>query len=88
MRVRVLTRDNGCVGFRLIPGVECLGALSLDHVRASGGVGLKSITCDCNLVSLCPMHHLYKTENGRAVRPLLLAYLERFEYGAHEGHAA
>lgn len=83
MRVRVYTRDQGCVGFRLIPGVDCALGLTLDHVRASGGLGLKSVTCDCNLVSLCVGHHQYKTLNGRAVRPFLLDYLARFDYGEH-----
>ena len=88
MRVRVYTRDQGCVGFRLIPGVECALGLTLDHVRASGGLSMKSVTCDCNLVSLCVAHHEYKTLNGRAVRPLLLDYLATFGYGDHpDGHA-
>lgn len=88
MRVRVRTRDGGCVGARLIPGVECAFGLQLDHVRASGGLSMKSVTCDCNLVQLCVAHHQYKTENGRAVRPLLLDYLASFGYGEHpDGHA-
>ena len=87
MRVRVLTRDNGCVGFRLLDG-ECAGGLELDHVRASGGIGMKSVTCDCNLTSLCLSHHRWKTDHGRAVRPLLLDYLAGFEYLEHpDGHA-
>ena len=49
---------------------------------------MKSVTCDCNLVSLCVAHHEYKTLNGRAVRPLLLDYLATFGYGDHpDGHA-
>lgn len=83
MRLRVYERDQGCVGFRLIPGVECALGVTLDHVRASGALGVKSVTCDCNLVSLCVGHHEYKTLNGRAVRPLLLAYLDKFGYGEH-----
>jgi 5-methylcytosine-specific restriction endonuclease McrA len=74
MRLRVLRRDQGCVGFELLPD-ECAGPLELDHVRASHGVGLKSDTTDANLVSLCGFHHRYKTEHGREARPLLLAYL-------------
>lgn len=87
MHVRVLTRDGGCVGFRRLPG-ECMGGLELDHVRASGAVGMKSVTCDCNLVSLCASHHRHKTQHGRAARPVLLDYLARFDYGGHpDGHA-
>jgi len=74
MRLRVLRRDQGCVGFAELPG-ECAGPLELDHVRASHGIGLKSETTDENLVSLCGAHHRYKTEHGREARPLLLAYL-------------
>lgn len=91
-RLRVLSRDaratGGCVGFGRLPG-DCMGGLELDHVRASGALGKKSTTCDCNLVSLCGGHHRHKTAHGREVRPILLDYLERFGYGPHEeGHVA
>jgi 5-methylcytosine-specific restriction endonuclease McrA len=87
MRLRVLNRDaaavGGCVGFALFP-VGCSGPLELDHVRASHGMGMKSVTCDCNLVALCGNCHRYKTAYGRSVRPLLLKYLDRFGYSQHE----
>lgn len=91
MRVTVLKRDQvtvgGCVGFLRFT-TECAGPLELDHVRASHGTGMKSVTCPCNLVALCSACHKHKTENGRTARPSLLAYLERFNYGEHtEGHA-
>lgn len=76
MRLRVLTRDNGCVGFRRLPG-ECAGGLELDHVRASHGMGMKSETTDANLVALCGEHHRWKTSNGRDARALLLDYLAK-----------
>lgn len=79
MRLRVLTRDSGCVGFGRFP-VECAGGLELDHVRASHGTGMKSTTCDCNLVALCGSCHRYKTEHGRDARPILLDYLATFDY--------
>lgn len=75
MRLEVLVRDNGCIGFERLPG-DCAGGIELDHVRASGGIGMKSPTEPSNLVSLCGAHHRYKTEHGRAARPVLLAYLE------------
>lgn len=77
LRIEVLTADGGCVG-RIIgmPG-ECFGALELDHVRASGGIGMKSRTTLDNLASLCSTHHREKTNNGRKWRPVLIAYLER-----------
>lgn len=74
MRLRVLARDQGCVGFGRFP-VECRGGLELDHVRASHGIGLKSETTDGNLVALCGECHRWKTENGRIARPILLGYL-------------
>lgn len=76
MRLRVLQRDQGCVGFGRFP-VECSGPLELDHVRASHGVGMKSETTDANLISLCGNCHRWKTEHGRTARPVLLAYLFR-----------
>ena len=77
VRIRVLTRDNGCVGFGRFPG-SCSGALELDHVRASHGMGMKSETAEGNLVSLCGQHHRWKTGFGREARPILLAYLAGF----------
>lgn len=87
VRARVHARDARvwCVGYGRLPG-ECLGGIEQDHVRA-GGTGMKSVTCDCNLVDLCGGHHRYKTEHGRDARPVLLDYLAQFGYSAHsEGH--
>jgi hypothetical protein len=62
---------------------ECAGAISLDHVRASHGMGMKSATTRSNLVSLCSGmgevygHHRLKTEHGRTWRPILLQYINR-----------
>lgn len=80
MRLRVLRRDNGCV----LGPVGCQSANELDHVRASGAMGMKSVTCDCNLVTLCGAHHRYKTSRGREVRPILLEYLSQFGYEDHD----
>ena len=79
----VRNRDNGCVAAR--PSMEqtgatrCDGPLDVDHVRASGGLGMKSPTHRTNMVVLCRWHHRLKTEYGKVWRPLLLAYLERVE---------
>lgn len=76
VRVAVLTRDDGCVGAKLgWPGPHT-SALELDHVRASGGLGMKSRSTEDNLVALCGECHRLKTREGRARRPELLRYLE------------
>lgn len=49
--------------------------IELDHVQA-GGMGLESASTPSNLVSLCLIHHRFKTEHGRQWRPILMAYLE------------
>lgn len=78
LRIEVLSRDNGCVAFRAgLPDSTCHGALEIDHVRASHGMGMKSRTALDNLVTLCGNHHRIKTADGRHCRPLLLAYLEQ-----------
>jgi hypothetical protein len=59
----------------------CAGEVEIDHVRASGGIGLKSRSTPDNLASLCWVHHRYKTDHTRVARPLLLDYLERVEGG-------
>lgn len=75
LRLQVHLRDNGCVGQRLgWPGPHT-SALELDHVRASGAIGMKSATTADNLVALCGECHRWKTLNGRVARPELVAYL-------------
>jgi hypothetical protein len=64
---------------RPIDARHCDGPLDVDHVRASGGLGMKSPTHRTNMVVLCRHHHRAKTEFGKVWRPLLLAYLERVE---------
>jgi hypothetical protein len=51
MRRRVLARDHGCVGPRIGLDGPCLGAIELDHIRASHAMGKKSETAEHNLVS-------------------------------------
>ena len=83
----VRARDRGCVARRAAIGAHaydldtpvCDGPLDVDHVRASGGLGMKSPTHRRNMVVLCRHHHRAKTEYGKTWRPLLLAYLERVE---------
>ena len=82
MRVDVFARDGGCIGIGRLPG-PCAGGLEPDHVRASHGTGMKSVTCPCNLVSVCGSHHRYKTEHGKVVRDIFLDYLARFGYTPH-----
>jgi 5-methylcytosine-specific restriction endonuclease McrA len=80
VRAAVLRRDAGrCVV--AVVGVEhdCLPGRELDHVRASGALGKKSRTAPDNLISTCANGHRVKTLRGREVRPLLLAYLARYE---------
>jgi len=79
VRAYVKARDNGCVMVHLVPGHQCWGGIELDHVRASGGIGLKSRSTADNLVSLCSAAHRFKTDNTRLMRPILIAYLERVE---------
>ena len=83
----VRARDRGCVARRAAIDARafehdrpiCEGPIDVDHVRASGGLGMKSPTHRTNMVCLCRWHHKLKTDYGRTWRPLLLAYLERVE---------
>ena len=79
VRAHVRERDRGCVFSRLGISHLCLGALELDHVRASGGLGLRSRSTPDNLVLLCPAAHRIKTLAGRRWRPVLLAWIEQAE---------
>jgi 5-methylcytosine-specific restriction endonuclease McrA len=84
----VRARDRKCIAPLLVSifGTQamsvCDGPLDVDHVRASGGLGMKSPTHRTNMVVLCRHHHRAKTEYGKVWRPLLLAYLERVERDA------
>ena len=76
VRAIVNARDGWCVAARAGMPEDCSGSLELDHVRASGGVGLKSRSMPDNLVVLCSKHHRMKTEDGRQWRPILIRYIE------------
>jgi hypothetical protein len=82
VRAHVRARDRGCVFTRLGIPHACIGRLELDHVRASGGLGLRSRSTADNLVLLCPVAHREKTVDGRRWRPVLLAWIERTERDA------
>jgi 5-methylcytosine-specific restriction endonuclease McrA len=80
VRAYVKARDGGCVLQKIAPGShQCWGAIEIDHVRASGGLGLKSRSTPDNLVCLCSAAHQAKTLHGRLIRPLLLEYLAKVE---------
>lgn len=69
----------GCIGPQAgMPG-ECIGpAIELDHVRASGGLTLKSPSIATNAARLCArVHHPLKTREGRTWRPRLLSEIAR-----------
>ncbi len=76
VRAEVVKRDPFCVGPSVGMDGRCYGSSELDHVRASGAVGMKSASTPDNLVRLCSAHHRVKTGDGRKWRPVLLAYLE------------
>lgn len=77
-KAAVRARDRGCVAQRAtgIP-MTCDGPLEVDHVRASGGLSVKSLTHRSNMVVLCSHHHRAKTNYGRTWRPFLLDYIEK-----------
>jgi 5-methylcytosine-specific restriction endonuclease McrA len=79
VRDHVRARDRGCVFERLGVAHDCFGRLEVDHVRASGGLGIRSRSTPDNLVLLCPAAHLEKTLHGRRWRPVLLAWIDRAE---------
>jgi hypothetical protein len=79
VRAHVRERDRDCVFSRLGVPHNCFGRLELDHVRASGGLGLRSRSTPDNLVLLCPWAHRMKTLQGRRWRPVLLGWIERAE---------
>jgi hypothetical protein len=92
VRIRVRARDRYCVcdraGFPVDVQARCRANYTepeMDHVRGSGGLGMKSPSTADNLVLLGGWCHRWKTDHGREARPLLLAYLERVT-GSDHGH--
>ena len=76
VREAAYARDGGCVGPLVgMPG-ECQGGVELDHIRASGGIGMKSRSTLDNAATLCGSHHRVKTNAGKTWRPVLLEYVE------------
>ncbi len=65
VRERVLRRDNGCVGRRLLPNMQCWPGVDLHHVhrRSQGGQDV-----DENLVCLCRRHHDWVHRNVKDAR--------------------
>jgi hypothetical protein len=81
VREAAYARDQGCLGPRVgMPG-ECAGEVELDHIRASGAIGMKSRSTLDNAASLCGTHHRIKTNAGRTWRPLLIDLVERLMSG-------
>lgn len=87
VRRAIRARDGGyCVGERagFPPDVlaKCIRVpVELDHVRASGALGMKSRSTVDNGVELDPFCHRWKTQHGKTARPLLIAYIEGKEPG-------
>lgn len=80
----IFARDQGCVGPRVGMPFPCSGPLDPDHVRASGALGKKSRSTLDNGVILCRfVHHRLKTDNARIWRPVLIAWIDRFDHAAH-----
>ena len=85
VREAAYARDRGCLGPRVgMPG-PCQGEIELDHIRASGGIGLKSRSTLDNAASLCGFHHRVKTNAGRTWRPRLLDLIDELG-GSHDAH--
>ena|SRR3990167_1941941 len=81
VRAHVLEHWAGCYGPLAGMWGECYGALELDHVRASHGIGMKSASVVSNAAALCSQHHRTKTENGREWRPRLLSVIAALSRG-------
>lgn len=67
-------------GFPLEVIARCGGSLEIDHVRASGGIQMKSRSTVDNGATLSSFCHRWKTEHGKEARPLLLDWIVRREF--------
>lgn len=75
VRAHVATHQRVCLGpLAGMPGT-CVGEKELDHVRASGGMGMKSKSIAVNAARLCASHHRLKHDEGKTWRPRLLSVI-------------
>jgi len=82
VRSEVNRLDGGrCVceraGFPPEVVARCGGDIQLDHVRASGGISMKSRSTVDNGALLSAWCHRWKTDNGKVARPLLLDWIAK-----------
>ena len=77
VREAVLLHRGRCLGAVVgMPG-PCAGELEPDHIRASGGMGMKSRSTLDNCAPMCGEHHRLKTREGRKWRMKLIEAVER-----------
>ena len=75
VREHVETHQRTCLGqLAGMPG-DCRGVPELDHVRASQGIGMKSLSVAVNGARLCSWHHWLKGQHGKTWRPRLLSVI-------------
>lgn len=72
VKAHVRIHQSDCIGpLAGMPG-ECGGQSEDDHIRASGGIGMKSLSIATNDARLCSWHHRLKTNHGKTWRPRLI----------------
>lgn len=76
---------RGCIGPAVGMPEPCQGGVELDHIRSSGGMGMKSESTLDNAAPLCGVHHRRKTNEGKRWRPRLIALVEK-RLGTDCGH--
>jgi hypothetical protein len=72
VRAHVFVHQSLCLGAFAGMDGPCGGTVELDHVRASGGVGMKSASIAVNAARMCSVHHYVKTSHGKTWRPRLI----------------
>src|SRR5690348_15941251 len=73
------SHQPACLGTLTTPRMpgDCMGEREGDHVRASGGIGMKSKSIATNYALTCSWHHSVKGRFGRTWRPRLLAVIAK-----------
>ena len=79
VREHVREHQPRCIGPLTDPPMpdECWPPDEMDHVRASGGIQMKSESIATNAARVCHRHHEMKTHDGRTWRPRFLAVIAR-----------
>lgn len=87
VREHIEHHQKSCVGALAGMPEMCDRYVELDHIRASGGIGMKSKSIATNGARTCSLHHRLKTNNGKVWRPRFIEIINALAAGCESCEA-